>query len=258
MTERTSSSTDGSAVPPGRQRLQKVMARAGVASRRHAEAMIAAGRVTVNGETVTSPGGLVDPATDEIAVDGEPLATDVELVYLALHKPRGYLTTVSDPFGRRSVMELVDGRGVGIFPVGRLDLDSEGLLLVTNDGELAHRLTHPSHHVEKEYEVVVEGVPGEAEVAALREGVELEDGRATALRAEIAGRRRDTSALRIVLGEGRKRQVRRMCDAVGHPVVSLLRVRVGPVELGDLASGNARPLTDDELDALRSATGLGG
>jgi pseudouridine synthase len=258
MTERTSSSTDDSAVPAGRQRLQKVMARAGVASRRHAEAMISAGRVTVNGETVTSPGTIVDPAKDEIAVDGERLATEVELVYLALHKPRGYLTTVSDPFGRRSVMELVGERGVGLFPVGRLDLDSEGLLLVTNDGELAHRLTHPSHHVEREYEVVVEGVPSEAEVAALVDGVELEDGRARALRAVVVGRGRETSELRIVLGEGRKRQVRRMCDAVGHPVTSLVRVRFGPVELADLASGDVRPLTADELSALRSATGLGG
>jgi pseudouridine synthase len=256
MTERTSSSTERGAVPPGRQRLQKVMARAGVASRRHAEEMIAAGRVAVNGEIVTEAGMLVDPTGDDIVVDGVSLETDVPLAHLAVHKPRGYLTSASDPFGRKTVMELVGPGRAGLFPVGRLDLDSEGLLLVTNEGELSHRLTHPSYHVEKEYEVEVAGRPGDHELAALRDGVELEDGMTQPSGVTVVSGAEGSTTLRVVLREGRKRQLRRMCETVGHPVSSLVRVRFGPIELGGMSPGEVRSLEPDEVAALRRATGL--
>jgi pseudouridine synthase len=256
MTERTSSSTEGGSVPPGRQRLQKVMARAGVASRRHAEEMIAVGRVSVNGELVTELGTLVDPALDDIMVDGESLVTDVSLTHLAVYKPTGYLASASDPFGRKTVMELVTRSGAGLFPVGRLDLDSEGLLLVTNEGELAHRLTHPSHHVEKEYEVSVAGRPGAEDLARLRGGVELEDGPTRPAEVRLVGETGDATTLRVVLKEGRKRQLRRMCEAVGHPVETLVRVRFGPILLGEMAPRDVRGLEAGEVLALRRVTGL--
>jgi pseudouridine synthase len=256
MTARTSSSTEEGSVPPGRQRLQKVMARAGVASRRHAEEMIAAGRVFVNGERVTELGTLVDPTLDEIVVDGEPLATDVSLAYLAVYKPTGYLTSASDPFGRKTVMELVESGVPGLFPVGRLDLDSEGLLLVTNEGELAHRLTHPSYHVEKEYRVSVTGRPDAGDLARLRGGVELEDGLTRPAEVTLVGGSEHVATLVVVLREGRKRQLRRMCEAVGHPVESLVRVRFGPILLGEMRPGDVRDLGSDEVLALRRETGL--
>jgi pseudouridine synthase len=258
MTERTSSSTEGGGVPPSRQRLQKVMARAGVASRRRAEEMIAAGRVSVNGESVTELGTLVDPALDDIVVDGQPLATDVAPAHLAVYKPTGYLTSASDPFGRKTVMGLVKSGAAGLFPVGRLDLDSEGLLLVMNEGELAHRLTHPSYHVEKEYEVVVAGHPDAGDLTRLRGGVDLEDGATRPAEVAVVEERDDTATLRVVLKEGRKRQLRRMCEAVGHPVESLVRVRFGPVWLGEMRPGDVRDLEAGEVLALRRATGLEG
>lgn len=237
------------------ERLHKVLARAGVASRRKCEVLIASGRVKVNGETVSSPGSRVDPEHDRIEVDGKAIVLPCEHTYLLLNKPPGYLSTVSDPQDRSTVIDLVY-TGVRLYPVGRLDMDSEGLLLLTNDGELTQRLTHPSYEHEKEYHLWVEGRPTARTLQRLGEGIELEDGftwpaEVTVLRYEGGG-----TWLRFVIHEGRKRQLRRMCEAVGHPVRRLLRVRLGPLTLGNLPSGQYRLLTEEEQALLRESVGL--
>ncbi len=229
------------------ERLQKALARAGVASRRHAEELIAAGRVQVNGVPVTELGTQVDPARDAIAVDGQPVAPAARPVYLALHKPRGYVTTTQDPQGRPTVMDLAP-RIPGLFPVGRLDADTSGLLLLTTDGEWAQRLAHPRYGSEKEYLVDARGQIAPHTLATLRAPMEIGPGeRTTGAEVEVVGRSRDRTRLRIVLHEGRNRQIRRMLDQVGHPVLSLHRVRVGNVELGDLAAGKWRYLMGAEV-----------
>lgn len=227
----------------GPQRLQKVLARAGVASRRKAEELIAAGRVTVNGRVAVL--GDVAAEVDDVRLDGRPLAAPARHVTYALHKPRGYVTTASDERGRPTVLELVPA-APGLHPVGRLDLDSEGLLLLTTEGDLTLRLTHPRYEHEKEYRVWTDPprVP-QAALARLRAGVLLDDGPAVAVRAERA----DGGAV-IVLREGRKRQVRRMMAAVGHEVVRLVRTRVAGLELGGLAPGAYRELTEEEVADL--------
>ena len=237
------------------ERLHKTLARAGVGSRRKCEELISAGRVKVNGKIVSTLGSKVNPRQDRIEVDGQPIALPREHIYVMLNKPAGYVSTVRDPQGRPTVMDLVSMQE-RVYPVGRLDVDSEGLLLLTDDGELTHRLTHPSYEHEKEYHVWVEGKPKARTLQRLREGIELEDGftwpaEVTVLRQEAAG-----TWLRFVIHEGRKRQLRRMCQAVGHRVLRLMRVRLGPVRLGDLAPGSHRPLTEDERDRLREAAGL--
>jgi len=238
------------------ERLQKVLARAGLGSRRACEELIAAGRVTVDGEVVVL-GARVDPAHDRIVVDGVPVVVDETRVYWLLNKPAGYVTTAHDPQGRPTVIELVPDEPRS-FAVGRLDRDTEGLLILTNDGELAELLTHPRHGVEKAYLAEVEGVPSPGALRALREGVELEDGPARAVRAQVVQRARDgVSALEIVLKEGRKRIVRRMCEAVGHPVRRLVRTRIGPLTDPKLAPGAYRPLTRAEVRSLYAAA-LGG
>lgn len=244
------------------QRLQKVLAHAGVASRRAAEALIRAGRVTVNGVVVDRLGVTVNPATDIVAVDGRPIAPDRPRTYVLIHKPPGYLSTARDERGRPTVMDLLPATVTArVYPVGRLDRDTEGLLLLTDDGELAHRLTHPRFGLEKEYLALVRGRPGLEALRRLREGV-LIDGRLTAPAAAAVARdvrlprKAGETWLRIVLREGRKRQVRLMCGAVGHPVLRLIRVREGPLVLGDLPPGATRPLTPEELAALRRDTGL--
>jgi len=243
------------------ERLQKVLARAGVASRRAAEGLIAAGRVTVNGQVVTTLGTQVDPARDRIAVDGQPvrLETVPITITILLHKPAGYVTTVRDPWGRPTVLDLVktvqEQSGTRLFPIGRLDADSEGLLLLSNDGELAHQLTHPRFAQEKEYLVLVEGRPGAEALRQLRAGVPL-DGKLTApALVEVAqGKPGDGGTwLRFVIHEGRKRQIRRMCQAVGHAVRRLVRVREGALLLGDLPSGQWRYLTAAEIAQLKGA-----
>jgi len=239
------------------QRLHKLLSQAGVASRRKCEDLIAAGRVKVNGQTASLPGSQVDPARDRVEVDGRPVALPREHVYLLINKPAGYVSTVRDPQGRHTVMDLVP-QGRRLYPVGRLDRDSEGLLLLTDDGELTQRLTHPSFEHEKEYQVLVAGQPGEGDLQRLRQGVELEDGltypaEVGVLRVEGAG-----TWLRFLIHEGRKRQLRRMCEAVGHPAQRLVRVRMGPLMLGDLGSGQHRPLSPAERTRLRQAAGLTG
>ena len=231
------------------ERLQKVLARAGFGSRRACEELIDAGRVEVNG-AVAHLGQRVDPESDRIAVDGIPVAVRAGLVYYLLNKPAGVVTTASDPQGRPTVLDLVPLEP-RVFPVGRLDFDTEGLLLLTNDGELAHRLTHPSFGVEKEYLVEVQGRPSRATLRQLREGVELDDGRTAPARvSEI-----EPSMLRIAIHEGRNRQVRRMCDVVGHPVRRLVRTRIGPVAERGLRPGEWRPLTLAEVRGLEQAAG---
>jgi 23S rRNA pseudouridine2605 synthase len=240
--------TVGDAGPgPAGERLQKVLARAGIGSRRACEQLIADGRVTVNGE-VAGLGRRVSVERDGVAVDGVPLSVRPGLVYYLLNKPAGVVTTAADPHGRRTVMDLVP-RQPRVFPVGRLDANTEGLLLLTNDGDLAHRLTHPRFGVDKEYYAVVEGVPSPADLRRLRRGVQLEDGVTAPARVSLV----PPSGLRITIHEGRNRQVRRMCDAIGHPVSRLVRARVGPVADRGLSPGAWRPLTPGEVRSLELA-----
>jgi 23S rRNA pseudouridine2605 synthase len=224
-----------------------VLAAAGVASRRAVEELIAEGRVTVNGD-VAQLGRRVDVDHDRVAVDGVPVAVRPGLVYYLLNKPAGVVSTASDPEGRPTVVSLVPAQP-RVFPVGRLDAGTEGLLVLTNDGELAHHLTHPRFGVDKEYVAQVEGRPSPGAVRRLREGVELDDGRTAPARVSLMA----PDTLRLVIHEGRNRQVRRMCDAVGHPVRRLVRTRIGPVADRQLAPGRWRPLTRDEVRRLSEA-----
>lgn len=240
---------------PQGERLQKALARAGVASRRASEELIKQGRVAVNGTVTKDLGVRVDLTRDEVTVDGNTVSKPA-LAYLALNKPRGYLTSLSDPHHHKTIADLIPREPAGLFPVGRLDLDSEGLLLITNDGDLAFRLLHPSFHVEKTYMVVVGGVPTETELERLRVGVVLDDGVTKPADVELLGKGGKTSQLRICISEGRKRQVRRMFGHIGHAVVSLRRVSFGPVPLGDLPLGETRPLTAEEVSALMRDAGM--
>ena len=230
-------------------RLQKLLSRAGRASRREAERLMQAGRVRVNGEVVSELGVRVIPGRDLVELDGEPVRVPPE-VWVAFHKPPGVLTTRGDPHGGRTVYDLLPERFAGLRYVGRLDRDAEGLLLLTNDGEGAHRIQHPSGEIEREYRAEVAGTVGEDAIARLLRGIELEDGLARARRAAVVEVGRVTSAVDLVLTEGRKREVRRMMSAVGHPVLRLKRTRFGPVRLGDLEPGAFRELQEDEIDAL--------
>jgi 23S rRNA pseudouridine2605 synthase len=227
-------------------RLNRYLASAGVGSRRAVDELIRAGRVTVNGQ-MGELGGAVGEG-DVVAVDGRPVAPQ-ELAYLMLHKPSGVVTTASDPQGRRTVVDLVESPQ-RVYPVGRLDRDTTGLLLLTNDGELANRLAHPRHGVEKTYVADVEGDPPPDVLRRLAEGVELDDGPTASARV----RRLGAGRVELVIHEGRNRQVRRMCEAVGHPVRRLHRSAYGPLELGALAEGRWRALTSEEVDALRLLT----
>ncbi|HEU5083067.1 MAG TPA: pseudouridine synthase [Acidimicrobiales bacterium] len=228
-------------------RLQKLLARAGVASRRVVEEMIEAGRITVNGQ-VAELGQRADPETDAVEVDGVLVGVRPDTVWYLLNKPAGVVSTASDPQGRPTVVDLVPPEP-RVFPVGRLDADTEGLLLLTNDGEVTHRLTHPSYGVEKEYLAQVEGVPSRGALRALREGVELEDGPTAPASASMVS----PGVVKLVIHEGRNRQVRRMCEAVGHPVVRLVRTRIGPIVDPKLRPGEWRPLRQDEVRALERA-----
>lgn len=231
-------------------RLAKYLAHAGVASRRAAEELVRNGRVTVAGEVVLDPARGVDEASG-VALDGSPVGGAEERVVFALHKPVGVVSTARDPQGRPTVVELVPA-GARLYPVGRLDADTSGLLLLSNDGELANRLTHPRYEVPKTYVALVERPPvREPALRALREGVELDDGPT----APASVRRLRPDALELTIHEGRKRQVRRMCEAVGHPVRELQRVRFGPLALGALAPGDSRRLTRAEVERLRQAPG---
>jgi len=246
-----------------KERLQKTLARAGHGSRRSAETLIADGRVTINGVVVTTPGTQADSDIDVIAVDGAPLRFAEAPVYLAMHKPFGFVTTAQDPQGRRTVMDLLPpDLPPHVFPVGRLDRDTEGLLLFTSDGEFAHRLAHPRYEIEKEYYALVSGTASADALRALREGVDIEDHHTSPAHVDMTPpptgwqAREGHTWLRLVIHEGRKRQVRLMCAAVGHPVRSLVRTRIDGVLLGRLATGKTRPLAEQEVQALRDKLGL--
>jgi 23S rRNA pseudouridine2605 synthase len=230
-------------------RLQKFLANAGVASRRKAEELIVAGRVTINDVTVTELGTRVDPEHDRVAVDQRIIAT-TPVTWLALHKPAGYLTSRGDPHGRRTIYELLPPAHHGLFYVGRLDFDTEGLVLLTNDGDRAHRLQHPRFRVPRVYEADVFGLVNDSTIDQLLSGVTLEDGPASLLEAEVQARSPRETSLRVTLAEGRKREVRRLLESVGHPVLRLKRVRYGPIPLGDLAPGNWRILSAREIGQL--------
>jgi len=247
-----------------KERLQKILARAGHGSRRSAETLIADGRVAVNGAVVTEPGTQADPDVDRIEVDGVPLTVAGAHVYLAMNKPYGFLTTAHDPQGRRTVMDLLPPNlPPHVLPVGRLDRDSEGLLLFTNDGEFAHRLAHPRYELDKEYHACVTGTPSADALRALRGGVVIEEKRTSPAQVDVVGPpygqkpRENHTWLRIVIHEGRRRQVRLMCASLGHPVRSLVRTRIGQVLIGRLAVGKTRPLSKREIASLKAVVGLG-
>ncbi|CAA9365857.1 MAG: Ribosomal large subunit pseudouridine synthase B [uncultured Nocardioidaceae bacterium] len=237
-------------------RLQKLLAASGVASRRRCEELMLDGRVEVDGEVVTRLGTKVDPRTAVVRVDGQRLPPVSEHVYLALHKPRGVVSTMSDPEGRRSLADLVADRPERLFHVGRLDTDTDGLILLTNDGELANRLAHPSHAVPKTYVVEVTGRVRPLVARRLRQGIQLDDGPVAADSVSIDQAEADRSMLTLTLHEGRNRIVRRMFDAVGHPVRRLTRTSVGPVRLAGLRSGQMRELDRTELGPLLDSVGL--
>lgn len=230
-------------------RLQKVLAARGVASRRVVEDMIADGRITVNGE-VAQLGRRIVPETDIVEVDGVLVGVAPDLVHYVLHKPAGHVSTASDTHGRPTVVDLVPAEP-RVYPVGRLDLETEGLILLTNDGELTHRLTHPSFGVEKEYVAELDGAPSRGDLRALREGVELDDGITAPAKASLLA----PNVLRLTIHEGRNRQVRRMCEAIGHGVTRLIRTRIGPLVERSLKPGEWRELTDDEVRKLEQSTG---
>jgi 23S rRNA pseudouridine2605 synthase len=244
------------------ERLQKILSTAGIASRRAAEQMMVDGRVTVNGARVTALGSKADPDVDDIRVDGRRVKSHERRRYILLYKPRGYITSRADPEHRPTVIDLLAKGGVReyVYPVGRLDFDSEGLLLLTSDGDLAARLTHPSHEVEREYEARVRGVPDRHELERLAEGVMIEGRRTARAAVELKNvpERGDQAVLSIVIHEGRNRQVRKMCDAIGHPVVRLRRVRFGPITDPFIRPGEFRDLSPREITALKRAASLRG
>lgn len=240
----------------GQIRLQKLLAQSGVASRRRCEELMLKGEVEVDGEIVTRLGTKVDPRTAVIKVSGRRLPPVSEHVYLVLNKPRGVVSTMSDPQGRRTLSDLVADRKERLFHVGRLDTDTSGLLLLTNDGDFAHRMAHPSFEVEKTYVAEVAGRLAKGTVADLLAGVTLDDGPVEVRRARVIDTSADRSIIELVIHEGRNRIVRRLLDQVGHPVRQLSRTRFGPIELGTLRGGALRELSDDELGQLLELVGL--
>ncbi|GCE14364.1 pseudouridine synthase [Tengunoibacter tsumagoiensis] len=242
------------------ERLARFLAHAGVASRRHAEELISAGRVEVNGVTVTQQGSRINPESDQVRVDGKLITSGTKQVYLLLHKPAGYVSTASDPEGRPTVLDLLPAelRQLRVYPVGRLDRDTSGLLLLTNDGQFALRLSHPRYSMEKHYEARVQGCPDGRALAALEQGVDIveDDGgrhHTSPARVRILKRNEQDSWLALTIHEGRKRQVRRMLQAVGYPVLQLSRVGVGPLTLNNVPTGKWRYLTDAEVQHLLQA-----
>lgn len=237
------------------ERLQKILSQAGIASRRASEQLMIEGRVTINGQTVRELGTKADPSADDIRVDGRRVKMAEKLRYILLNKPKGYVTTRSDPERRATVMDLLRGVREYVYPVGRLDYDTEGLLLLTNDGDLAARLTHPRHEVPRVYEVKVAGIPDAHDLDRIAKGVTIDGRRTEPAKVEIGpGRREDQATLRITISEGRNRQVRRMFESIGHPVDSLKRVSIGPLKDKTLKVGYWRELMPGEVDALKRAT----
>lgn len=238
------------------ERLHVRIARSGLCSRRAAEELIKQGRVTVNGDLVTEMGVKVTDS-DTVAVDGMAVQT-AKMYTVVLYKPTGCVTTMRDPQGRPTIIRYLPDLGVPLKPVGRLDMDTEGLLVCTNDGELANRLAHPRYGVEKEYQAIIEGIPKDKALEKLSNGVWIEGGKTSPAKIEVihAEERKNTTGLRITIHEGRKRQVRLMCEAVGHPVISLKRIRYGPLRIKGMRAGEARMLGKQEVDELRRLVGL--
>jgi len=234
------------------ERLQKVISRAGIASRREAEKLITAGRVSVNGVVQRELGTKVDPERDIVAVDGKPIAAEKK-VYILLNKPKGIVTTCADPQGRKTVLDLLGEVPARIYPVGRLDYNTEGLLLLTNDGELAHALTHPSRQIDKTYIAKVKGIPAEEKLDLLRMGIKLEDGLTAPAKVNVVDvdREKNVTTLEITIHEGKNRQIRRMCDAIGHPIKNLKRVRFAFLTLEGLRRGQFRYLSYGEVQKLK-------
>jgi 23S rRNA pseudouridine2605 synthase len=239
-------------------RINRFLARAGVSSRRAADDLIRSGRVSVNGQTVTRLATTVDPERDKVEVDGRPVSLPGSFTYIVMNKPHGIVVTMSDPQGRRTVADLLGELPAGVVPVGRLDSATEGLLILTDDGDLAHRIAHPSFELDKVYEVEASGELSDSDRACLKRGIVL-DGRTTSPAVvEVLSATGNRTRARITIHEGRKRQVRRMFEAVNHPVTKLTRVRVGPIELGDLPAGQWRHLSEHEVSELQGALGLSG
>jgi pseudouridine synthase len=233
------------------ERIQKIIARAGVASRREAERMVLDGRVAVNGKVVRELGAKADPDKDYIKVDGRLVSRPEPKTYLILYKPKGYVTTTFDPEGRPTVTELLEKVKGRVFPVGRLDYDTEGLIFCTNDGELAYKLQHPSHEVPKAYFAKVDGIPAEERLGKLRKGIRLEDGMTAPARVKLIKKLEANSWVEITIHEGRKHQVKRMFEAIGHPVIKLKREGFAFLTLGDLKPGEFRYLTAEEIKRLK-------
>ncbi len=241
------------------ERLQKFLAHAGVASRRKCEELILQGKVKVNGQVVRELGTKIDPEKDIVHVNNRKISAKKNYVYIMVNKPRGYVSTVKDERGRKTVIDLVKEKmdlKERIYPVGRLDYDSEGLLLLTNDGALTYALTHPKHQVSKTYKVRVKGMPSVDKLEQLAQGVELADGKTAPAKVYLTHVLNKNALLEITIREGRNRQIRRMCEHIGHPVLRLVRIRFGPLELRKLASGDVRELTKAEVTALKKAAGL--
>jgi len=238
------------------ERLQKILSEAGITSRRKAEKLILQGRVSVNGRVVSELGTKAVLGKDDICVDGKAIKPETEKVVVALFKPRNFVTTLHDPQGRPTVADLVKTISVRVYPVGRLDFDAEGLLLMTNDGELAHRLQHPRYKVPKTYLVKIRGHPLEEALAKLRQGISLEDGITAPAELHVLEDDNKATWLSLTLREGRNHQVKRMCAAVGCPVLKLRRTQIGPIDLGKLRPGRSRRLNAREVRSLREAVGL--
>jgi pseudouridine synthase len=236
---------------PEYERLQKYLAHAGIASRRKCEELIRRGRVKVNGRTVTELGTKIAPETDKVEVDGKLVAAEEEKVYILLYKPKFFISSRKDPEGRETVVNLIKGINKRIYPVGRLDYDTEGLLLLTNDGELTYKLTHPKHEIEKVYRALVEGCPDSEDLYQLSTGVQLEDGMTAPAKVRAIRTRKGNTLLEITIHEGRNRQVRRMCEHIGHPVLKLKRIKFAFLDLGNLKPGEFRFLTDREIKKLK-------
>ncbi len=231
-------------------RIQKLMSQSGIASRRKCEEFIKAGRVTVNGKKVTELGSKANPESDQIELDGQPIIIQSKKIYLILNKPIGYLTTISDPQNRPNIITLLEGLEQRVFPVGRLDFKSEGLLILTNDGDLSQRLTHPKHKIEKEYLIWCQGKVNKKDEQKLAHGIKLDGKLTLPAQVKIIDRHLNETLISLTIKEGRKRQIRRMMEIISHPVKRLVRVRIGPIKLGRLKPGHWRHLKPNEVSAL--------
>lgn len=233
-------------------RLQKFMATCGVASRRKSEKIILDGRVKVNGKIITELGTKINPEKDIVKVDNKIIELEENDIYILLNKPVGYVTTTKEQFGRKKVLDLIKGVKERIYPVGRLDYDTSGLLILTNDGELTYKLTHPSHEIKKTYIAIVRGVPTKSEIMKLRRGVVIDGYKTSKSEVEILKNYKNKSILKIIIHEGRNRQVRKMCESINHPVIELERVSIEDIQLGNLKVGEWRYLTNEEIKYLKN------